>query len=335
MNKKQIMAGVLAGGLLLTVTTASAETNASNSKTTSEAKTSIQWKSLKINSKELAWSDKASDKLLQEVNINKDLIVANLAKIIKAEAEKKHEATQQVEKDSKETTKEVTQPKDVKKEEVAAPKAEAKEEVATPKAEAKEEVAAPKAEAKEEVAAPKAEAKEEVAVPKAEAKEEVTAPKAEAKEEAATTPQPTQQAQATEKTETNTNSEKAQVSSVIQQVVDLTNAERAKEGLAPLKIDSALTKSAQLKSQDMKDNNYFSHTSPTYGSPFDQMKSLGINYKSAAENIAMGQRSAEEVVQGWMNSAGHRANIMNGSYTHIGVGLSDSGYYWTQQFISK
>ncbi|MGE7979232.1 CAP domain-containing protein [Psychrobacillus sp. NPDC093200] len=324
MNKKQIMAGVLAGGLLLTVTTASAETNASNSKTTSEAKTSIQWKSLKINSKELAWSDKASDKLLQEVNINKDLIVANLAKIIKAEAEKKHEATQQVEKDSKETTKEVTQPKDVKKEEVAAPKAEAKEEVATPKAEAKE-----------EVAAPKAEAKEEVAVPKAEAKEEVTAPKAEAKEEAATTPQPTQQAQATEKTETNTNSEKAQVSSVIQQVVDLTNAERAKEGLAPLKIDSALTKSAQLKSQDMKDNNYFSHTSPTYGSPFDQMKSLGINYKSAAENIAMGQRSAEEVVQGWMNSAGHRANIMNGSYTHIGVGLSDSGYYWTQQFISK
>ena len=324
MNKKQIMAGVLAGGLLLTVTTASAETNASNSKTTSEAKTSIQWKSLKINSKELAWSDKASDKLLQEVNINKDLIVANLAKIIKAEAEKKHEATQQVEKDSKETTKEVTQPKDVKKEEVAAPKAEAKEEVATPKAEAKE-----------EVAAPKAEAKEEVAVPKAEAKEEVTAPKAEAKEEAATTPQPTQQAQATEKTETNTNSEKDQVSSVIQQVVDLTNAERAKEGLAPLKIDSALTKSAQLKSQDMKDNNYFSHTSPTYGSPFDQMKSLGINYKSAAENIAMGQRSAEEVVQGWMNSAGHRANIMNGSYTHIGVGLSDSGYYWTQQFISK
>lgn len=313
MNKKQIMAGVLAGGLLFTVTTASAETNASNSKTTSEAKTSIQWKSLKINSKELAWSDKASDKLLQEVNINKDLIVANLAKIIKAEAEKKHEATQQVEKDSKETTKEVTQPKDVKKEEVATPKAEAKEEVATPKAEAKEEVAAPKAEAKEEV----------------------TAPKAEAKEEAATTPQPTQQAQATEKTETNTNSEKAQVSSVIQQVVDLTNAERAKEGLAPLKIDSALTKSAQLKSQDMKDNNYFSHTSPTYGSPFDQMKSLGINYKSAAENIAMGQRSAEEVVQGWMNSAGHRANIMNGSYTHIGVGLSDSGYYWTQQFISK
>ena len=65
------------------------------------------------------------------------------------------------------------------------------------------------------------------------------------------------------------------------------------------------------------------------------MKSLGISYKSAAENIAMGQRSAQEVVQGWMNSAGHRANIMNGSYTHIGVGLSDSGYYWTQQFISK
>ena len=62
---------------------------------------------------------------------------------------------------------------------------------------------------------------------------------------------------------------------------------------------------------------------------------MEITYKSAAENIAMGQRTAAEVVEGWMNSPGHKANIMNASYTHIGVGLSDSGYYWTQQFISK
>ncbi|ALC85693.1 hypothetical protein AM499_07545 [Bacillus sp. FJAT-22090] len=131
------------------------------------------------------------------------------------------------------------------------------------------------------------------------------------------------------------NKEEVKVSSEIQQVVDLTNQERAKQGLKALQIDTKLTQSAQAKSQDMKDKNYFSHTSPTYGSPFDQMKSFGVTYKAAGENIAMGQRSAKEVVDGWMNSPGHRENIMNPSYTHIGVGLSDSGYYWTQQFIGK
>ena len=129
--------------------------------------------------------------------------------------------------------------------------------------------------------------------------------------------------------------EEVQVTSEIQEVVNLTNNERAKAGLKALQIDTKLTQSAQAKSQDMKDKNYFSHTSPTYGSPFDQMKSFGVSYKSAAENIAMGQRTAAEVVDAWMKSPGHKANIMNASYTHIGVGLSDSGYYWTQQFISK
>ncbi|TQR12299.1 CAP domain-containing protein [Psychrobacillus soli] len=131
------------------------------------------------------------------------------------------------------------------------------------------------------------------------------------------------------------NKENVQVSSTIQQVVDLVNSERAKAGLQALQIDTKLTESAQAKSQDMKNKNYFSHTSPTYGSPFDQMKSLGIAYKSAGENIAMGQRSATEVMDAWMKSPGHKANIMNPSYTHIGVGLSDSGFYWTQQFIGK
>ncbi|WP_445678079.1 CAP domain-containing protein [Psychrobacillus sp. FSL H8-0484] len=131
------------------------------------------------------------------------------------------------------------------------------------------------------------------------------------------------------------NNEAVKVSSVIQQVVDLTNQERAKAGLKPLQLDTKLTQSAQAKSQDMKNKNYFSHTSPTYGSPFDQMKAFGVTYSSAAENIAMGQRSATEVMNAWMTSPGHKANIMNPSYTHIGVGLSDSGYYWTQQFIGK
>lgn len=147
-------------------------------------------------------------------------------------------------------------------------------------------------------------------------------------------PVTTNQEASTQKSGTTAN-DSGQVSSTVQQVVDLTNHERAKEGLKALQIDVKLTQSAQEKSQDMKNKNYFSHTSPTYGSPFDQMKALGITYNSAGENIAMGQPSAEEVVDAWMKSPGHRENIMNPSFTHIGVGLSDSGFYWTQQFIGK
>ena len=117
------------------------------------------------------------------------------------------------------------------------------------------------------------------------------------------------------------------------EVVGLTNAERAKYGLAPLKIYDPLMKVARAKSQDMATNKYFSHTSPTYGSPFDQIKAAGISYSAAGENIAQGQRTAQEVVQAWMNSEGHRANILNGSFTHIGVGYIKNGNYWTQQFI--
>ena len=125
------------------------------------------------------------------------------------------------------------------------------------------------------------------------------------------------------------------VSAYEKKVVELTNAERAKQGLAPLTLDTALSKVARAKSQDMKDNNYFDHNSPTYGSPFDMMKSFGISYTSAGENIAMGQKTPEEVVQAWMDSPGHRENIMNASFTHIGVGYVASGNYWTQQFIGK
>ncbi|PFN23356.1 CAP domain-containing protein [Bacillus cereus] len=120
-----------------------------------------------------------------------------------------------------------------------------------------------------------------------------------------------------------------------QRVVELTNAERAKQGLPALQIDTELSKVARIKSEDMQKNNYFDHNSPTYGSPFDMMKKFGISYTSAGENIAQGQRTPEEVVQAWMNSAGHRANILNNSFTHIGVGYVESGNYWTQQFITK
>ena len=90
---------------------------------------------------------------------------------------------------------------------------------------------------------------------------------------------------------------------------------------------------ARYKSQDMKDNKYFSHTSPVYGSPFDMMKNFGINYRTAAENIAKGQATPQAVVNAWMNSSGHRANILNPSFTKIGVGYVKSGNYWTQMFI--
>lgn len=129
--------------------------------------------------------------------------------------------------------------------------------------------------------------------------------------------------------------QQAGVSAEEQAVLDLTNKERAKAGLKPLQIDAQLQKSAKQKSADMAKNRYFSHTSPTYGSPFYQMKMNGVTYKSAAENIAMGQRSAQEVVTAWMNSAGHKENILTPSFTHIGIGHVKNGNYWTQQFIQK
>ncbi|MGI6553790.1 MAG: CAP domain-containing protein [Bacillota bacterium] len=121
-------------------------------------------------------------------------------------------------------------------------------------------------------------------------------------------------------------------------VVELVNQERSKAGLAPLQWDASLANVARLKSQDMRDNRYFSHTSPTYGSPFDMMKKFGISYRYAGENIAAGQRTPEEVVRAWMNSPGHKANILNDKYTHIGVGYASGGSYgayWTQMFIGK
>ncbi|KAB7673041.1 CAP domain-containing protein [Bacillus sp. B1-b2] len=125
------------------------------------------------------------------------------------------------------------------------------------------------------------------------------------------------------------------ISAFEKEVVELTNKERAKYGLTALQIDSELSKVAKAKSQDMSNNNYFDHTSPTYGSPFDMMKSFGISYSAAGENIAKGQTSPEEVVNAWMNSEGHRANILSNKFTHIGVGYVENGNYWTQQFIGK
>ena len=129
----------------------------------------------------------------------------------------------------------------------------------------------------------------------------------------------------------------ANADSMVQEVLSLVNQERAKMGLSPLSIDATLQKSAMAKSKDMALNNYFDHNSPTYGTPFQMMKQFGITYRAAAENIAKGQTSAAQVMNSWMNSSGHRANIL-GNYTHIGIGIyknANGQILWTQQFISK
>ena len=119
------------------------------------------------------------------------------------------------------------------------------------------------------------------------------------------------------------------------EVIRLVNEIRKERGLSPLSYDWQLARVARYKSMDMQSLGYFSHTSPTYGSPFDMMKSFGISYRSAGENIARGYSTPKSVVNGWMNSSGHRANILNSSYTHIGVGYVEEGNYWTQMFISR
>lgn len=119
-------------------------------------------------------------------------------------------------------------------------------------------------------------------------------------------------------------------------VIELVNEERAAYGLSPLKENAELDKVATIKSEDMANLNYFSHTSPTYGSPFEMLKDFGINYTAAGENIAMGQPTPESVMDAWMNSEGHRANILNSNYTHIGVGIAKNSrgqYIWTQTFL--
>lgn len=119
------------------------------------------------------------------------------------------------------------------------------------------------------------------------------------------------------------------------EVIRLVNEIRVENGLNKLTTDWELSRVARYKSQDMKDNNYFSHTSPVYGSPFEMIKNFGISFKSAGENIAKGQKTPQAVVTGWMNSSGHRANILNKSYNKIGVGYVANGNYWTQMFIRQ
>ncbi|MFD3447476.1 CAP domain-containing protein [Microbacteriaceae bacterium 4G12] len=150
-----------------------------------------------------------------------------------------------------------------------------------------------------------------------------------------TTPPTTQTPAPTPAPKPSTPSTNAPANSIVAQVIQLTNQERRKNGLSDLQMSSPLEDVAQKKAVDMDSKGYFSHTSPTYGSPFDMMKTFGISYSYAGENIAKGQTTAQQVVTDWMNSPGHRANILNQNYTHIGVGHTGSQNCWVQMFIKK
>lgn len=117
------------------------------------------------------------------------------------------------------------------------------------------------------------------------------------------------------------------------EVIRLINEIRVQNGLGTLTANWQLSCVARYKSQDMHDKKYFSHNSPTYGTPFQMIKSFNISYRTAGENIAKGYSTPQAVVNGWMNSEGHRANILNASFTQIGVGYVADGNYWTQMFI--
>jgi uncharacterized protein YkwD/stress response protein SCP2 len=127
----------------------------------------------------------------------------------------------------------------------------------------------------------------------------------------------------------------AELARTATRVVELTNRERAGAGLPPLAADPFLTAAAQAHSADMVARAFYSHTSPDGSRPWDRAAAAGSRRRSIGENIACGQRSPAEVVQGWMNSPGHRANILKRDFTHIGVGFAgggEAGTYWTQLF---
>ena len=138
-------------------------------------------------------------------------------------------------------------------------------------------------------------------------------------------------------TGSNTSTVSNSLTSDEQETFNLINEQRKQNGLQALQIDWEVQRVARIKAQDMIDNNYFSHTSPTYGSPFDMLKNFGISYRSAGENIA-GNSNNQAAVTAWMNSSGHRANILNSSFNYTGLGVKNGSKYgkiYVQMFIGK
>lgn len=135
----------------------------------------------------------------------------------------------------------------------------------------------------------------------------------------------------------NSNSTTTAMTTDEKEVFDLINNQRTQNGLSALKLDTETLRVARIKAQDMVDNNYFSHNSPTYGSPFQMLNSFKISYKTAGENIA-GNSSNSAAVTAWMNSSGHKANILNSSFNYTGIGVvkgSKYGKIYVQLFLGK
>ena len=136
---------------------------------------------------------------------------------------------------------------------------------------------------------------------------------------------------------TNTNVASLSMTEDEETIFYLVNEARRNAGLPELKVDKELLRLARIKEQDMVDNNYFSHNSPTYGTPFQMIKNFGISYKSAGENIA-GHSTAKNAFDAWMNSSGHKANILGNSFNYTGIGVVSSpkyGLILTQLFVGR
>ncbi|MFJ4517940.1 CAP domain-containing protein [Streptomyces sp. NPDC088816] len=114
--------------------------------------------------------------------------------------------------------------------------------------------------------------------------------------------------------------------------VELVNSERAKVGCSALTVNDKLTKAAQAHSEDMASHQNMSHTGSDGSNPGDRITRAGYGWQSYGENVAYGYDTPEQVMAGWMSSAGHKANILNCSFKEIGVGLAQPGNYWTQDF---
>ncbi|MCM1008168.1 MAG: CAP domain-containing protein [Ruminococcus flavefaciens] len=127
----------------------------------------------------------------------------------------------------------------------------------------------------------------------------------------------------------------SQLAEYAEQVAVLVNKERNAYGLQPVKVSPKLSEAANIRASELKEN--FSHTRPNGTSCFTAMSELEIQYRAAAENIAYGQKNPESVMNAWMNSSGHRANILNEKMEYIGVGVvyRDGVYYWSQFFAAS
>lgn len=125
--------------------------------------------------------------------------------------------------------------------------------------------------------------------------------------------------------------------SLAQQVATLVNQERTSRGLPALLVDTGATQAAKAHAEDMAGRGFFAHTTPEGWTPADRLQLLGVTgYTRVGENIALGQPTPQDVMTAWMNSSGHRANILDPAYTHIGVGVVEApGPYWVQVFLTR